>query len=228
MNIAQKIEKAMNEGRNILMEDESKQILSLAGITVNHCRPVFSPEEASVAAVEIGFPAALKVRSSVITHKSDVGGVYLDLNDALSVRQAFIEMKEKTGAIDPRAGATVQKMVPRGIEVIIGVTKDRQFGPVVAFGMGGALVNLMDDLCFRMVPLTEKDALQIMEKIKGSRLLAGYRGNPGADRKSLADILLKVSMLAQNHPEILEIDLNPVIARPEGAVVVDARMVLSS
>ncbi|MFZ5649283.1 MAG: acetate--CoA ligase family protein [Bacillota bacterium] len=227
MKIAEIIERARQEGRKVLFEDESKEILCLAGIEVNSCRAVFSPEEAVRAAEETGFPAVLKVRSSVITHKSDVGGVYLGLNGPEQVIRAFMEMKEKTLTIDPGAGATVQKMVSPGVELIIGVTKDSQFGPVVAFGLGGIMVNVLDDLTFRMVPLTEKDAIQMMEKIKGKKLIEGYRGNPGADRKALADMLLKVSALAQNYPGIREIDINPVMAYPDGAVAVDARIVVA-
>lgn len=226
MKISDIIERARQEGRKTLYEDESKEILRLAGIKVNGCRAVFSPGEAVRAAEETGFPAVLKVRSSVITHKSDVGGVYLGLNGPEQVRRAFMEMKEKTLTIDPGAGATVQKMVSSGIEIIIGVTKDSQFGPVVAFGLGGTMVNVLDDFVFRMAPLDERDALQMMGKIKGKKIIEGYRGNPGGDRRALAEMLLRVSALSQNHPEMLEIDINPVIAYPDGAVAVDARIVI--
>jgi len=221
------MEGARSEGRQVLTEDESKQILALAGIPSTPCRVVESPGEAARAAGEMGFPVALKVRSTIITHKSDVGGVYLNLDCPEQVSRAFNDMREKVRGLDPGAGATVQPMAPPGVEVIIGMTTDSHFGPVMAFGLGGAAVEVLGDLSFRMAPITTADALEMIHSIKGIALLKGYRGRPGADLTGLADMLAKVSQLVTSYPGIREIDLNPVIAHPGGSLAADARIVIS-
>jgi len=221
------MEGARSEGRRVLTEDESKQILALAGIMSTPCRVVESPGESALAAGEMGFPVALKVRSTVITHKSDVGGVYLNLDSPEQVSRAFKDMREKVRGLDPGAGATVQPMAPPGIEVIIGMTTDSHFGPVMAFGLGGTAVEVLGDLSFRMVPITAADALEMIHSIKGIALLKGHRGRPGAHLAGLADMLVKVSQLVTSHPAIREIDLNPVIANPDGCLAADARIVIA-
>lgn len=226
MKIADLLAGVRAAGRSVLTEDEAKEVLSVTGVPVNPGRVAFSAGEAARAAGEVGFPAAVKIRSTVITHKTEAGGVRLGLKSKAQVRRAFQEIMARVRPLDPEAGVLVQPMAPPGVEVIIGMTADRQFGPVMAFGLGGTQVEVLDDICFRMAPLSESDALEMIRSVKGSALLRGYRGGPRANLESLAGILVRVSRLAQSQAGIAEIDLNPVSAGPGGAVVVDARMVI--
>lgn len=218
--------KAKQEGRSYLMEDEAKEILAAAGIPVTPCLLARNEDEAVAQANELGYPVALKVRSSKIIHKSDCGGVSLNLVDDASLCAACREMAGKVCSLDPEASFTVQPMAKKGIEVLIGVTTDRQFGPVVAFGLGGVLTEVLKDVAFRMAPIDPVEAGKMIEEIKGSRLLRGYRGGPAADSGALAKIISEVSRLAADFEEIAEMDLNPVAAYPDGALVLDARVII--
>lgn len=220
------IEKARSEGRDFLMEDEAKEILAARGIPVAPCPVARNEEEAVILAEKMGYPVVLKIRSPKIIHKSDCGGVRLDLGDEASVRAAYREMVEKTAPLDPEAAVTVQPMAKKGVEVLIGVTTDRQFGPVVAFGLGGVFTEVVKDVSFRMVPVDPEEAGEMIRQIKGSRLLQGYRGAPAVDIGVLEKIISEVSRLAVAFDEIAEMDLNPVAAYPDGALVLDARVVL--
>ncbi|HHW43944.1 MAG TPA: acetyl-CoA synthetase [Desulfotomaculum sp.] len=220
------IGRALAEERRYLYEDESKDMLVSAGIPATPCRVAADEEEAASIAGQIGYPVVLKVRSTAIQHKSDLGGVILNLGDAGQVRRAYREIMDRAKAVDPAAGVTVQTMAPPGREVIVGVTTDRQFGPVVMCGLGGVFTEILKDVSFRLIPLTEAHARDMIRSLQGYRLLAGYRGAPPADEGALVDILLKVSRLVENEPRIRELDLNPVALYPQGALVLDARMVL--
>ncbi|HWQ28277.1 MAG TPA: acetate--CoA ligase family protein [Dehalococcoidia bacterium] len=229
MSTATIIESARSQGRIILSEVEAKQILAEAGIPVVETRLAKTPEDAVAIANELGYPVALKIVSPQITHKSDVGGVRLNVADARGVVLAFEEIVNNARRAVPDAtieGVSVQRMAKPGVEVIIGMTKDPQFGPVLMFGLGGVLVEVLKDVAFRIVPLAPRDAKQMIREIKGYPLLEGYRGQPPCDVSALEQMLLRLSEFVDAHPEIAELDLNPVFAYPDGAVAVDARVVL--
>jgi acyl-CoA synthetase (NDP forming) len=223
------VEKARAEGRTLLTEIEAKQMLEDAGVPVSPARLATSREEAVATATKLGFPIVLKIVSPQITHKSDVGGVALGLTSADDVGAAFDRVVASAKQHVPDAtieGVAVQRMERQGTEVIIGVTKDPQFGPVLMFGLGGVLVEVLKDVAFRVIPINERDARQVIHEIKGYPLLEGYRGSEPADIAKLQELLLKVSAFVEAHPEVAELDLNPVFAYKDGAIAVDARIVL--
>jgi acyl-CoA synthetase (NDP forming) len=224
------IERARGEGRTLLNEVESKELLEAAGIATSGAHLARSADQAAALADQLGYPVVLKILSADISHKSDVGGVALNLGDAAAVRDAYERMMAAVRAAEPDAridGVSVQRQAAAGTEVIVGVTTDPQFGPVVMFGLGGVLVEVLRDVAFRLVPLEPRDAHQIVREIKGFPLLQGYRGAPPADLAALEDLVLKVSRFVETHPEVEELDLNPVFAYPDGAVAVDARIIVS-
>ena len=225
------IEGARKQGRTLLNEIEAKQLLADAGVPVSPAHLARTREEAAAIASELGFPAVLKVVSPQITHKSDVGGVALNLQSADDVAAAFDRVTASAKQHAPDAtieGVAVQRMERPGVEVIVGVTKDPQFGPVLMFGLGGVLVEVLKDVAFRIIPIEERDARQMIDEIKGRPLLEGYRGSEPADIAKLRALLLKVSSFVEQHPEIAELDLNPVFAYRDGVIAVDARVVLES
>ena len=188
-----------------------------------------SPGSASEIAQKQGFPVALKVSSPDIVHKSDAGGVQLNLDTPEAVEKAYGELLARVKNSCPQAkidGVLVNKMAPAGQEVIIGMNRDPQFGPIMLFGLGGVLVEIFRDVVLWHPPLSRKDALEMIQQIKGYPVLAGYRGQPPVDIKALADCLLAVAQLAEENPKIVEIDLNPVFAYPQGALVADARIIM--
>jgi acyl-CoA synthetase (NDP forming) len=224
------IEQARQDGRSLLDEVESKQLLDEAGIPTSGARRAETAGEAARVADEIGYPVVLKILSPDIAHKSDVGGVALNLGDAEAVRRAFDAMLQAVSAAQPSArieGVSVQRQAKPGTEVIVGMTKDPQFGPVIMVGLGGVLVEVLRDVAFRLVPLERRDARDMLREIKGFPLLQGYRGSPPADIAALETLILDVSRFVEAHPEIDELDLNPVFAYPDGAVAVDARVIVS-
>jgi acyl-CoA synthetase (NDP forming) len=224
------IDQARTQGRKILTEVESKQLLEEAGIPTARARLATSREAAVQAAREIGFPVVLKVVSPQITHKTDVGGVKLDLKSPEEVAAAFDEIMAAARRAAPDAtvdGVSVQQMARPGIEVIVGVSTDPQFGPVIMFGLGGVLVEVLKDVSFRIIPIAPRDARQMIHEIKGFPLLEGYRGQDPADLAALESLLLRVSGFVERQPEVSELDLNPVFAYKDGALAVDARIVLS-
>ena len=230
MTITSIIEAARSAGRALLNEVESKQLLAEAGIPTTAARLARSREQAVAIAGEMGFPVVLKVVSEDIPHKSDVGGVQLNLADADAVAAAYDRVMENVRAARPEAridGVSVQRQARPGTEVIVGMTKDPQFGPVLMFGLGGVLVEVLKDVAFRIVPLAPRDAREMVREIKGFPLLQGYRGSEPADLAALEDLVLKVSDFVERHPEIDELDLNPVFAYRDGVVAVDARVILS-
>ena len=229
MSIADVIDKARSQGRTVLSEVESKQILAEAGIPVAAARLARSGDEAVKAAKDLGFPVVLKVVSPDVTHKSDVGGVRLNLASPEEASTAFAEIMAAVQQHQPDArieGVAVQPMAKPGIEVIMGMSKDPQFGPVLMFGLGGVWVEVLKDVAFRIVPLMPRDARQMIREIKGFSLLEGYRGQPAADVEALERMLLRLSDFVEHHPEIQELDLNPILAYADGALAVDARIVV--
>jgi len=190
-----------------------------------------SPAEAVRLAQAQGFPVALKISSPDIIHKSDVGGVQLGLNSAKAVENAYGELMSALKRSSSQAqvdGVLVSKMAPSGLEVIVGMNRDPQFGPVMLFGLGGIMVEIFQDVSLRLLPLTKDDAVSMIQEIKGYRLLTGYRGQPPVDEQALADCLLAVSRIAKDSPDIVEIDLNPVFAYPDGILVADARIIVKA
>jgi acetate---CoA ligase (ADP-forming) subunit beta len=217
------------EGKKVLTEIEAKQIIEKAGIKVTRTKLAVSIKEAQAGSKEIGFPVVIKIASPDITHKSDAGGVKTGLKSVKEVKKAWEDIMASIKVKFPGAkieGVSVQPMARPGVEIIIGMFKDPQFGPVIMFGLGGIFVEVLKDVSFRLIPLERHDAAEMIEEIKGKILLNGYRGQEPANKEALVDILLKVSTLVEKTPEIKEIDLNPVFAYKDTAVAVDARIVL--
>jgi acyl-CoA synthetase (NDP forming) len=223
------IEKARKEGRTMLTEIEAKQLLKNAGVDVVDTRLAASKEKAVAIAKEMGFPVVMKIASADVVHKSDAGGVKLGLKTAVQVGKAYDDIMKSIKAAFPNAkieGVSVQAMARPGVEVIIGMSKDAQFGPVLMFGLGGVLVEILKDVSFRIVPLVKRDAKEMVREIKGFPLLQGYRGSEPVDVDNLEALVLKVSDFIEKTPEVKELDLNPVFAYKDGAVAVDARVIL--
>jgi acyl-CoA synthetase (NDP forming) len=229
MNGRSIIEEVRRTSRTLLTEIESKALLKEAGIPTVETLLAKSREESVLLSKKIGFPVALKIVSPEVTHKSDVGGVELGLKTSKQVEAAYDRIVSVVHQRSPKAridGVSVQKMARPGTEVIIGMTKDAQFGPVLMFGLGGILVEILKDVSFRIVPLEREDAREMIREIKGYPILEGYRGKEPADVSILEDILLRISRFVDDHPEIKELDLNPIFAYKDGAVAADARVIL--
>lgn len=214
----------------LLNEVDAKRILREAGISVTDTRLATSRGEAIVLSEELGFPVVLKIVSPDVVHKSDCGGVKLNLGDAEQVGKAYDDITKAVGERYPGAeilGMSVQPMAPGGVEVIVGISQDEQFGPVIMFGLGGIFVEVLKDVSFRVVPISPRDAAEMIREIKGYALLTGFRGQPLVDVSSLEEMLLAVSRFVAENPQVEELDLNPVFAYPDGAVAVDARIVIA-
>ncbi|HXG52430.1 MAG TPA: GNAT family N-acetyltransferase [candidate division Zixibacteria bacterium] len=216
-----------------LSAEETRAVLAALRLPLSPGAIARDAEEAERVAAEIGFPVALKLASRTIVHKTEVGGVYLNLRDAPAVRAAFDDLRDRLAAskkLDAMDGVLIQPMITGGVEVMIGVSQDPLFGPLLAFGLGGIHVEILKDVCFRLTPITDRDASEMVRAIRGFRLLQGYRGHPPADIAALEELLLRVSRLVEEVPEIAELDLNPVIALPpgRGCLVVDARIRVSA
>jgi len=223
------IEKARKEARAVLTEMESKELLRSLGISTTQMKLAASKEQAITVSKQIGYPCVLKVSSPDITHKSDAGGVKVGLADDAAVAQAYDDIMASCKAKFPAAfieGVTVQEMARPGLEVIVGMATDPQFGPVLMFGLGGVWVEVLKDVSFKIAPLTKGDAAKAVREIKAARLLDGFRGSEPVDTSALEDILMRVSDFVVKTPQVKEMDLNPIFAYPKGAVAVDARVIL--
>jgi len=223
------IDKARSEGRTVLTEIESKQLLVGLGIPTTEMRLATSRQEAVAISREVGHPCVLKVSSPDITHKSDAGGVKVGLASEKEVAEAYDAIMSSCRGKFPDAaieGVTVQNMVPPGLEVIVGMATDPQFGPVLMFGLGGVWVEVLKDVSFKIAPLTRDDARNAISEIRAAKLLEGFRGSAPVDKAALEDILLRVSDFVAATPEVREMDLNPIFAYPVGAIAVDARVIL--
>jgi acyl-CoA synthetase (NDP forming) len=219
----------MAKSQNLLTEVESKELLKEAGIPVVEAKLARSKKEAVAISKEMGFPVVLKISSPDVVHKSDSGGVKLKLANAAQVGKAYSEIVSSIKKAYPEAqieGVSVQRMAPPGVEVIVGMSKDPQFGPVLMFGLGGILVEVLKDVSFRIVPVTERDAREMIQGIKGYPVLQGYRGQKPASIPALEQLIVKVSQFVEKNPQIKELDLNPIFAYPDKAVAVDARIIL--
>jgi acetyltransferase len=228
------------EEQRILERDQARALLQEYGIPTPRELLATSPQEAGSLAREIGFPVVMKLVSPAILHKTDVGGVILDVQDEEAARACYQALVGRAAESHPEAklhGVLVQEMITGGQEVIVGVKRDPTFGPLVMFGLGGVYVEALADVSFRLAPLTAADAWDMLEEVRSAKLLTGLRGKPPADRHALVDLIVRVGHLAADHPEIAELDLNPVIVLPQnqtfsasyaGVMAVDVRVILAS
>jgi len=219
----------IKEGRKALLEPEAKAICTDYGIPVTKFKVASNEKEAATFADEIGYPIVLKIVSQDIIHKSEAGGVLINLKNGSEVGAGYLKIIENAKRYKPEAkiaGVLVQEMAPQSTEVIVGAIKDPQFGQTVMFGLGGIFVELLKDVNFRIAPLTSEDAKEMITDLKAYPLLNGFRNSPPADIGALAAILCSTSRLVMEHPEIKELDLNPVMAYQKGAKTVDARIIL--
>jgi len=225
MNIAEVLKNKIETNQTVLTEFESKELLQEIGILVPGQKLTTSKEETLSAAESIGFPIVLKLMAEDIVHKSDTGAVKLNLKSKQEVENAYEELMKIPSQKEKKI--SVQKMADEPItELIIGMTTDPQFGPALMFGIGGILVELLEDVSFRIAPITEYDAKEMIREIKGFPILDGYRGKPKADLDAIVNTLLTISELVVKHEEINEMDLNPVFIYEKGLICVDARIIL--
>ncbi|MFF3311878.1 acetate--CoA ligase family protein [Streptomyces sp. NPDC002952] len=218
------------EGRTTLTAPEGKVIADAYGIAVPDEALAADADEAVAHAARFGGPVVMKIVSPDITHKTDAGGVIVGVEGESDVRAAFAEIVANAGSYDPEArveGVQVQELLPSGQEVIVGAVTDPTFGKVVAFGLGGVLVEVLKDVTFRLAPVDGGEALSMLDSIRAAEVLRGVRGAPAVDRSALAEQIRRVSRLVTDFPEIAEVDLNPVIATPKGAVAADIRVILA-
>ncbi len=224
------IRKCLGRAPNALSEPESKELLESYGIPVNRTLISKSPEQAVEIATEIGFPVVLKIYSPDITHKTDAGGVILDINSAKDVKVAFDKIIENAKGYDPQAriaGVTVQRMIKRsGYEIILGSKYDELFGPVILFGMGGTMTEVIGDKAIGLPPLNTTLAKRLTERTKVSKVLGGFRNKPPVNKEFLEEILVRLSHLVTDFPEIREIDINPLLVNEKDVIGLDARVVL--
>lgn len=220
---------ARKEGRSYLLEPEAKMVCMEYGIPVTRFKVALSQDEAGKFADQIGYPVVLKIVSPDVLHKSDVGGVVLDLKSAPDVENAYEKIIANVKKHKPDAkivGVLVQEMAPSSTEIIVGATKDPQFGPALMFGLGGIFVEVLKDVTFRIAPITESDAREMITEVKAYPILKGYRGQPAADVDAIVEILMNTSRLVMDHQEIKELDLNPIMVYEKGAKTVDARIII--
>jgi acetyltransferase len=226
------IQRQLRTGRKEVGEVEAKQILAAYDFPIPEGALASTADEAIEVATRVGYPVAMKIYSPDIIHKSDLGGVRIGLNNPDMVRDAFDLMMLRIGRRAPNAqldGVYVERMAPRGREVIIGMTRDPQFGPMLMFGLGGIFVEVMKDVTFHLAPITAEEALQMMRSTRSYALLQGVRGQAGVDMNVLANGIQRMSQLVTDFPQIDELDINPYIVGPPGsdAFVADARLTLN-
>ena len=220
-------------GRLSIGDSEARQILTAYGMKIPTSELAATPDEAVETANQIGYPVVLKIASPDILHKTDVGGVKVGLSNAEEVRDAFELMVYRAQRYLPKAhlwGCLVQQMVPAGgLEVLVGMNRDPQFGPLVTFGLGGIYVEILKDVTFRIAPFAVQSAEKMLSEIRARALLDGVRGKPPVDKAAIVDTLLRIGQLVQDFPEIVELDINPLMVYPQGmgAIAIDMRLVLS-
>jgi acetyl coenzyme A synthetase (ADP forming)-like protein len=220
------VQTALSRGAGWALPQEAQALLAAAGIATAESRVVTSAEDAIEAASQLGFPVALKALGPSLLHKTERRAVSLNLPDETAVRTSHADFGARFGR--EMSAVLVQQMVPPGVEMIVGALQDPMFGPVIACGTGGILVDVLADTAFRLHPLNASDAAEMVDELRGARLLRGYRGSPPADEQALRDVLIRVSELVRVAPEIQEIDLNPVIVLTAGARVADVRLRLDA
>ena len=231
MIIDEVLAQAKKENRSVLTEIEAKQILAEAGINCTDTRLAPTKEKASAISEEIGYPVVLKVSSVDITHKSDAGGVKVNLKNKEEVENAFDEIMASCKKVQPNAdieGISVQGMAKPGLEIIMGMIKDDNFGPVVMFGLGGVYVEVLKDVVFRFAPLTHQEAQDMIQEIKSYKVLQGVRGEKPRDVYALVDTLVKISRMASEWESVVDqLDINPLVVLPnqQGVKVLDALII---
>jgi acyl-CoA synthetase (NDP forming) len=226
---SQIISQARLEGRKALLETEAKTICMEYDIPVTKFELAKNEREAAELAEKIGYPVVLKIVSPDIIHKSDAGGVMVNLKSKVEVQNAYRQILENAKKYKVTAkivGVLVQEMAPQSTEIIVGAIKDSQFGQTLMFGLGGIFVELFKDVTFRVAPITQEDAREMVTEVKAYPVLKGYRNTPPADIDAIINILLNTSRLVMDNPEIKELDLNPIMAYGNGAKTVDARIIL--
>jgi acetyl-CoA synthetase (ADP-forming) len=220
---------AIQADRKSLLEPEAKVLLSAFDIPVPKYVFVKSAGDGIEAANNMGYPVVLKVVSRDILHKTEAGGVMTGIRDAGGIQDSFNEMIFEISDHYPTAvveGFLIEKMVDKGVEVIVGGVRDAQFGPAVMFGIGGVTVELLKDVCFRLAPVTKEECLDMIKEIRAYPLLTGYRGSEPCDVDAITDVIVKVGNIMSEMNEINEMEINPLIVYPEGSMAVDARIVL--
>jgi len=220
---------AQKQKRKFLLETEAKTLCTEYGIPVTKFMVAKNEEETVKFAQKIGYPIVLKIVSPDVIHKSDVGGVIVNIKtqqEAKNAHKKILDNVKKHNAKAKIVGVLVQEMVPASTEVIVGAIKDPQFGQTLMFGLGGIFVEILKDVTFKIAPITEQEAKEMITEVKAYPLLQGYRGQPPADTNAIIKILLATSKLVMNHPEIKELDLNPIMVYEKGAKTVDARIIL--
>jgi acetyl-CoA synthetase (ADP-forming) len=230
MKLKEFFQNIKRNGRNVLTLEESAKVLEYYGIPFVKSEIIKSIEEAVAVANRIGYPVVLKIISSEITHKTDVGGLVVNIRNDSELQNAYRQIISNVKKKVPNAkidGVFVQPMIEDGIEVIVGGKKDQQFGQVLMFGLGGIFVEVFEDVSFRVVPINRKDAEEMVKEIKGFKILKDYRGK-SYDVEAIVDTLIKTSKLLEENCEIEEIDINPVIVLKKGVVAVDARIRLNN
>jgi len=227
--VSEIFEEVRKERRKYLLEPEAKTVCAEYGIPVTKFMMAKTENEAVKFADELGYPVVLKIVSPDIIHKFDVGGVFLNLKSSSEAREAYNKILNNVKKHKPRAkinGIIVQEMAPESTEVIVGATKDPQFGPAIMFGLGGIFVEVLKDVTFRIAPINEQDAREMITEVKAYPILQGYRNQPPADINAIIQILVNTSRLVMDHQEIKELDLNPIMVYEKGAKTVDARIIL--
>ena len=227
------IKNALKEGRKKLLEHEAMKLLEIYEIPVAKYGIVQNEDEAVKIANDIGYPVVLKIVSPDISHKTDVGGVIVGVKNESELRESFRKILDNVKLRAPSAriaGILIQEMVPDGLEVIVGATRDPIFGPVIMFGLGGIFVEVLKDVSFRVAPLMPEDADEMVREIKSYKILEGYRGMPPRDIEIIKEIIMKTSRIMIEIPQIQDIDLNPIMLyeKGKGAIVVDARIIIKS
>jgi len=220
---------ARKEKRNNLLETEVKTVCMEYGIPVTKFMTATNEEEAVKFAEKIGYPVVMKIVSPDVVHKSDVGGVVVNIKTPQEAKNTYNKILDNIKKHNPKAqikGVVVQEMAPPSTEVIVGAIKDPQFGQTLMFGLGGIFVEILKDVTFKIAPITEQEAREMVTEVKAYPLLRGYRGQPPSDINAIVKTLLATSKLVMDHPEIKELDLNPVMVYEKGAKTVDARIIL--
>jgi acetyltransferase len=225
-------ERVRESGRVELGELEAREVIEAYGMRLPQSKLARSPDEAVQIASQIGYPVVMKISSPDILHKSDIGGVKVGLSDSTAVRDNYelIEYRARKYSSNARVwGMLVQEMVPKGREMLVGVSRDPQFGALVAVGMGGIYVEVLKDVAFRLAPISKQEVATQVRSIRTFPLLRGVRGEPPADIATIEDVVLRISQLVTDFPEIVEMDINPLVVhnQGEGAIVLDARIILS-
>lgn len=221
-------EALLKKGKGVLTVEESKAVLRAAGIRTNRSSLAGDPEEAARLAEEMGFPVVMKIVSPQIVHKTEAGGVETGINTAEDAARAFTSIVKRAEAYSPEAeirGVLVEEMAG-GVEMIVGAARDPTFGHLIMFGLGGIFVEVFRDVSFRVIPIGERDALDMIDEIRGRAVIDGVRGQRGVSREGIAEVLLAVSGLVERNPQIRELDINPLMGDGDSVVAVDARIVL--